>query len=145
MATPFIPLTETFFVAPQITAEDLDAARASGVSLIINNRPDHEEPGQPLGATIEAAAKALGLDYVAVPVGAAGISERDLDAFDEAIAATSGAVLAYCRSGTRSTILRAMARARAGTPIDALIQEAANAGYNLEGHRPLLEAARSND
>ncbi|MEM6413805.1 MAG: TIGR01244 family sulfur transferase [Pseudomonadota bacterium] len=144
MTTSFISITDSFFVAPQITVEDVGVAKANGITLIINNRPDHEEPGQPLGADIEAAAKEAGVSYVSVPVGPAGVSERDLDVFDAAVSETNGKILAFCRSGTRSTILRAMAKARNGDDISALISEAAAAGYNLEGHRALLEAA-SND
>ena len=109
---------------------------------VINNRPDGEELGQPKGADIEAAAKALGLSYVSIPVGPMGVSPAHLDAFDAAAAANRGGVLAYCRSGTRSTIVRALSEARAGRPVDAIISEAAQAGYNIAGQRAALEAAR---
>ena len=141
MSEDFTPLADGFYVSPQITAEDVAAAKAAGVTLIINNRPDDEEPGQPSGASIKAAAEAAGIAYVAIPVGPAGVSPADLDAFDAAVGATEGAVLGYCRSGTRSTIVRALARARAGEDVDALIREAAEAGYNIAGQRPMLEAA----
>lgn len=132
MSPIFRPLAENFFVAPQIAPEDLRAAAAQGVTLVINNRPDGEEPGQPAGADIEAAAKAAGLAYVAIPIRAADqIVPADLDAFDAALSNNDGAVLAFCRSGARSTVLRAYARARAGEPAEAIIAEAAAAGYDL--------------
>ena len=133
-------VTETFSVAPQISVADVAGAAARGVKLIINNRPDGEMIGQPTSAEIEAAAKAAGVSYVFIPVDQRGISEAHLDAFDKAMAEAGGDVLAYCRSGTRSITLRSYAAARGGMPADAIIAEAAEAGYDLEGHRPALEA-----
>lgn len=140
MAQPFIPLGDGFFVAPQITPDDVAMAKALGVTLIINNRPDKEEPGQPDGEAIEAAARAAGIAYLAIPVSGMGIGPSHLDAFDEAVAKNDGPILAYCRSGTRSTVLRAYARARAGAPVNEIIDEAADAGYNIAGQRRALEA-----
>lgn len=142
MTDNFIPLAPTFWVSPQIAADDLAAAKALGVTLVINNRPDGEEFGQPNGAEIETAAKALGLTYVSIPVGPMGVSAADLDAFDAALAANKGGVLAFCRSGTRSTIVRALSEARGGRPVEEIIGEAAEAGYNIAGQRRTLEAMR---
>ncbi|MDZ7628940.1 MAG: TIGR01244 family sulfur transferase [Parvularculaceae bacterium] len=142
MSADFIPLAPNFWVAPQISVDDLDAAKALGVSLVINNRPDGEEFGQPNGAEIEKGAIALGLTYVSIPVGPMGVSPADLDAFDAALSSNRGGVLAFCRSGTRSTIVRAFAEARRGRPVDEVIGEAAEAGYNIAGQRRMLEAAR---
>ncbi len=140
MAQTFIQLGEGFFVAPQITPDDVAIAKALGVTLIINNRPDNEEAGQPGGAAIEAAARAAGIAYIAIPVAGMGIGPTQLDAFGEAVAKNDGPILAYCRSGTRSTVLRAYARARAGDPVNQIIDEAAEAGYNIAGQRRALEA-----
>jgi len=138
MPDRFIPLAERFWVAPQITAEDVAAAKAMGVTLILNNRPDGEEPGQPTGAEIAAAAEAAGVAYAEVPVDRTGLTPAHLDAFDEHVGRAEGGVLAYCRSGARSTTLRAYARARAGADPDALVEEAAKAGYDLAPHKPAL-------
>ena len=140
MTAKFIALADGFFVSPQITPEDVETAKARGVTLIINNRPDREEPGQPKGEDIEAAAKAAGISYVAIPVSGLGIGPAQLDAFDAALAGRDGGVLAFCRSGTRSTVLRAYARARAGDGADDIIDEAADAGYNIAGQKGALVA-----
>lgn len=134
------PIAESFFVSPQIGPADIAEAKALGVRLIINNRPDGEELGQPKGAEIEAAARAAGISYVAIPVRGMGIGPAELDAFDKAVAENGGPVLAFCRSGTRSTVLRAYARARAGDPVDDIIREAAEAGYNIGGQKSALIA-----
>ncbi len=149
MNDSFVPLEEGFWTAPQITPDDIAAVNALGVTLIINNRPDGEAIGQPRGADIEKAAMAAGLSYVAIPVRPAGVGDRHLDAFDAAVADNPGGVLAFCRSGTRSTTVWALAKARAGAPADEIIREASDAGYNLSGIasrlHTLSEAARSAD
>lgn len=143
MNPKFRTISETFFVAPQIVPGDLKDAAAMGVSLIMNNRPDGEEPGQPTTAEMRQAAEALGLAYVAIPItGVPSIRPADIDAFDAAIAGAGGAVLAHCKSGTRSTVLRALARARAGAEVGAILEEAAEAGYDLSGLAVHLAAQR---
>ena len=143
MSSKFRRLAEGFWVASQIGPAELKDVAALGVAVVINNRPDHEEPGQPTGAEIEDAARKAGLAYVEIPVESMNIAEAQLDALQAMIASAKGPLLAYCRTGTRSTVLRAMALARAGAPIDALISEAAQAGYDLEGLRSRLEAMSS--
>lgn len=136
----FTPLAGDFYVSPQIRPADIAEAKALGVTLIINNRPDGEELGQPKGAEIEAAARAAGISYVAIPVSGMSIGSSQIDALDKAVAGNDGPVLAFCRSGTRSTVLRAYARARAGDPVDDIIREAAGAGYNIAGQKAALIA-----
>lgn len=143
MTGKFTALSKAFSVAPQLTAADIAAARAAGFRLIINNRPDGEEPGQPAGAEIAAAAEAAGLAYAEIPVGPSGLSEAHLDAFDEAVAAADGPVVAYCRSGTRSAFLRAVAKVRAGAPVEAVISEARDAGYDFSAQLPAFQAFAS--
>ena len=137
---PIRPLNDRFAVAPQIAPGDLPAIAAAGYVGIINNRPDGEEAGQPAGADIRAAAEAAGLAYAEVPVTQAGFSPPQLDAMAAAIVAADGPVLAYCRSGTRSCNLWALAAAREGREPDLLVGQAADAGYDLGGIRPMLNA-----
>lgn len=136
----FRRIDDTILVSPQIEPDDLAAAAARGITTIINNRPDDEEPGQPTGATIAAAALAEGLDYTAIPVTHAGFSHPQIDAMVAALEAAEGTVLAYCRSGTRSCFLWALARAKIGDHPDELAEKAAAAGYDLRPIRPMLDA-----
>jgi uncharacterized protein (TIGR01244 family) len=136
----FRPLSADYSVAPQISIEDVAAAKAAGFAMIVNNRPDGEEPAAPQGGDIAGAAAAEGLAYAAIPVGHAGFSHPQLDALDAVLAGATGPVLAYCRSGTRSTHLWALARARAGEDVEAICAAAAGAGYDLGGLRPMLDA-----
>jgi len=129
--TPFRQVTDQFSTSPQISEADVAAAAAQGFVLIINNRPDGEDPAQPTGAVIEAAARSAGLDYVAIPVRGGPTSEQ-VAAVREAIDQADGPVLAYCRSGTRSIVTWAIGQAQAGAlEPDTLIALGAQAGYDL--------------
>lgn len=136
----FRRIDDSISVAPQITPDQIAAAKADGVTMIINNRPDDEEAGQTNGAEIAAAAEAAGVAYRAIPVTHAGFSANQLDEMNAALDAAGGQVLAYCRSGTRSTYLWALARAQRGDSPDMLAGKAADAGYDLSSIRPMLDA-----
>ena len=136
----FRPLTDHYSVAPQIDLEDVAAAKASGFALVVNNRPDGEDSAAPQGDAIAHACAAEGLAYAAIPIGHAGFSHAQIDALDKLLAAATGPILAYCRSGTRSTHLWALARVRAGDDVETIVAAAAKAGYDLTGLRPMLDA-----
>ncbi|MBU7580561.1 MAG: TIGR01244 family phosphatase [Porphyrobacter sp.] len=135
----FRRLSATMLASPQITAEDVAAAKAAGVPLIVNNRPDREDPFAPQGAEIAEAAAAAGLAYTAIPIGHAGFSEPQVDAMIAALEQAQGPVLAYCRSGTRSTLLWALAQAKRGVSPDAIAEAAAQAGYDIGPVRPMVD------
>lgn len=132
----FRRLDDAIFVAVrQIVPAEIPGLAAHGIRLIVNNRPDDEEPGQPTSAEIEAAARAAGLDYRHIPLAGAFPAER-VAAMAEALG--QGPVLAFCRSGTRSTWLWALARASLGADPQSLVDRAAQAGYDLRPLAPHL-------
>ena len=135
----FRQLSENFWASPQIGLDDVAEAKARGFVSIVNNRPEGESDDQTSGAEIEAAAKAAGLAYVAIPVTHAGFSEGQVKAMAEALQGAGGSVLAYCRSGTRSTLLWALAEASQGADPDKLAAHAAEAGYDIGPVRALLD------
>ena len=135
----FRTLTDDIFVAPQIDTQAVAAAAALGITLIINNRPEDESHDQTPGAEIESAARAEGINYVAIPVGHSGFSQPQVDAMAQALESAEGKILAYCRSGTRSTLLWALAQAKAGADPETLGEIAGQAGYDLSPIRPLLD------
>jgi uncharacterized protein (TIGR01244 family) len=138
----FRPLNDLIFVAPQIGVEDVAAAKNAGVTLIINNRPEDESADQTPGAEIEAASRAAGIDYVAIPVTHAGFAEWQVTTMADALANAKGKVLAYCRSGTRSTLLWALARASKGDHPAVLSEQAADAGYDLGPVAAMMDMVR---
>lgn len=134
-------LIDGLAVAPQIDVADIATLAREGVRGIINNRPDGEGPGQPTSAELGAAAAAAGLAYRHIPVTGATPGDAAVLAFGQALAEMRRPVLAFCRSGTRSTTLWALASARAGQPVDEILARALAAGYDLAGLRPRLVAA----
>ena len=88
---------------------------------------------------IEAAARAAGMNYIAIPITHAGFSAPQVAAMAAALAGAERPVLAYCRSGTRSTLLWALAEAQRGASPEALSVAAAAAGYDLAPIAPLLD------
>lgn len=136
----FRQLSDTVLASPQIMPSDLGAAASMGVTLVINNRPDGEAPDQPAGADIEQAARTAGLDYLAIPIGQAGFALPQVQAMQHALAAADGKVLAFCRSGTRSTFLWALAQAHSGASPDAIAEAASAAGYDVSPITPMLQA-----
>ncbi len=131
-------LDETTFVDGQIGPDEIAGLKTLGVTMVINNRPDGEDAGQPTSDEIEAAARAAGLDYRHVPI-ARGMGPSDVEAMREAIRATGdGKLLAFCRSGNRSTLAWAIARNEDGTPRDELQRCAEGAGFSLDAVAHLL-------
>lgn len=139
----FRKLTDSIHASPQITIDDVAEAAAMGVKLIINNRPEGESDDQVPGPDIEAAARVAGIDYVAIPVTHAGFSEPQVVAMAKALDGAQGPVLAYCRSGTRSTLLWALSEASQGGDPDALTNMAAKAGYDVSPVRPLMDMLKA--
>ena len=137
--TAFLPLTPKIAVAAQLSPHDVAVAAAQGFGHIVNNRPDGEVQGQPTGAEIEAAAHAAGMGYTAIPVDHTGFSAEQIAAMSACLVAPKP-ILAYCRSGTRSTMLWALAAASRGTPPQEIVATAAAQGYDVT---TLLPAMRS--
>jgi len=134
----FKQLDAKTFVAGQIGAADLAEAKASGVTLIVNNRPDGEDAGQPTSDEIEAAARAAGIDYRHVPIDR-GMGPTHIEAMREAMhAAAGGKLLAYCRSGMRSTLAWAVACREEGVPRAEVEEKARAAGFSLAAVDHLL-------
>jgi uncharacterized protein (TIGR01244 family) len=106
MSLPVQAVTPEFYVAPQLAPADMAAAAAMGFKTVINNRPDFEGGAdQPAHAAMQAAAQAAGLAYVFLPVVAGAITAEEVASMKQSLADVEKPVLAYCRSGARSTQL----------------------------------------
>jgi uncharacterized protein (TIGR01244 family) len=117
-------------VAPQISPDDMPAIKAAGFTTVINNRPDGESPDQPSSDTMKAAAEAAGLSYHFIPLGREGVSAQMVDDERAVLEGSDGPVLAFCRSGTRSTTLWALTQA-GKMPAQEIVAQAAHAGYEM--------------
>lgn len=136
----FRTIDSRFLASPQIAVEDVARAKEVGVTFIVNNRPDGEEPSEPQSADIEAAATAAGLGYAYIPVTHSGFSGAQIDALEPVLADENASVLAYCRSGTRSTFLWALTRAKLGDSPEDVTAKAAQGGYDVSPIRPMMDA-----
>jgi uncharacterized protein (TIGR01244 family) len=132
-------ITPDYAVSPQIDPEDMPAIAAAGYRVVIDNRPDAEIPPSHHAARMRAAAEAAGLTFVDNPVVGGQMTMRNVEAQGAAIAEAGGPVLAYCASGTRSSVVWALSQAGA-RPTDELIGLPARFGYQLEGLRLQIEA-----
>jgi uncharacterized protein (TIGR01244 family) len=105
-ALPLRPVADDVFVAPQLNPESMSEAARAGIRSVINNRPDFEHgPNQPTSAQIEAAARAAGLEYRFLPVNGTYQSPQEIAAFAALLRELPRPILAFCRSGARSTRL----------------------------------------
>ena len=135
----FKRLSERVWVGPQVSLDDLDRASVQGIGRVVCNRPDGEDAGQPTAEVIAAAAEARGMDFLAIPITHAGFGEAQIAALAETLTRDDEVVLAYCRSGTRSTLLWALAEASRGRDPDELAEAARNAGYDVSPVRPAMD------
>jgi sulfide:quinone oxidoreductase len=132
-------LTDKLSVSSQLALPDLGAAVDQGIRSIINNRPDGEAPDQPSSAEIEAAASELGLGYRHIPVVPGQFRDEDVASFDRASAELQAPLLAFCRTGVRSTTLWALSAAARVESSD-LLSKAGAAGHDLNALKPRLDA-----
>ena len=131
-------LDDNTLVSGQIGPEQVRELSGQGVTMIVNNRPDGEDPGQPLSAEIEAAAKEAGIDYRFLPI-RRGPGPSEVEEMQEAMRECGdGKLLAFCRSGARSTFAWALARREEGVEAEELERRAADAGVSLSPIAHLL-------
>ena len=117
-------------VSGQIQPREVAGLKDEGVTMIVCNRPDGEDPGQPTAAEIERCAEEAGIEFRQIPI-IRGIGPSDSEAMRQALEQTEGKVLAYCRSGTRSALVWAIARREQGASIEELQRAAGQAGVDL--------------
>jgi sulfide:quinone oxidoreductase len=134
-------LTDDLFVSAQVEPADIPLLAAQGIRAIICNRPDGEAPGQPNAKAVEEAAAARGIKVVYQPVVASAIGDADVTAFDTALEELPKPVMAYCRTGTRCTVLWSLSQA-GKLPTEEILQKAMRAGYDMSPIVPRLEMAR---
>src|SRR5690349_7129226 len=123
-------LDDRVMVSGQVAPHEVAALAEQGVTVLVNNRPDGEEPGQPLAGDIEEAAAAAGIAYRHVPI-IRGIGPADVESMQEAMRASEGGkLLAFCRSGTRSALALGLAKREVGASADEVHRCLADAGFD---------------
>jgi len=124
-------LNEYLSVAGQLLPADVASIAEQGYKTLICNRPDGESRDQPEFESIRQNAEKAGLSVIFMPVLSSGPSEQNISEFSEALDTASSPVLAYCRTGTRCTILWALTQGVKGMPVEEIVSTAANAGYDV--------------
>jgi len=132
------PLSPAYAVSPQIGVEHIPAIAAAGYRTILCNRPDAEVPAPLQAAAIQAATEAAGLRFVLNPVTHQTLNMDMVALQNAAMAASDGPVLAYCASGTRSSIVWSLGQA-GKMATDDIIAATTRAGYDLQGMRGQLD------
>lgn len=132
------PLSATVSTLPRaVTTGDIQSFADAGYTRVINNRPDEEVGPEANGAAIEAACKAAGIDYVALPLRPGSLTPELVKGFADAVS-DGQSVIAYCRTGNRSATLWALSQA-GSRPAEDIIDAARAAGYDLSGVLPLIQ------
>ena len=127
-------LDDKVMVSSQVAPHEVAGLAEQGVTMLVNNRPDGEEPGQPLAGDIEQAAVAAGIGYRFVPI-IRGIGPADVEEMQTALREIGdGKLLAFCRSGTRSALAVALAKREEGASSDEVIAQLNLAGFD---HSPI--------
>ena len=123
-------LDDKTLVSGQVAPHEVAGLAEQGITMLVNNRPDGEDDGQPLAGDIEDAAAAAGIAYRHIPI-IRGIGPSDIEAMQEAMRETGdGKLLAFCRSGTRSALTWALAKRADGAAAEDVMSRVSAAGFD---------------
>ena len=132
------PISPRYAVSAQISVDDVPAIAKAGIVTVICNRPDSEVPVQQQAAAIRAAVEAAGLRFEVLELTMQTMTPQNIASQHAMVAESAGPVLAYCRSGTRCSIVWALAQA-GNMETDEILSTTASAGYPLADLRPTLD------
>lgn len=97
--------------AGQLTVDEIKALADQGVKTFVCNRPDDEEQGQPKAKALQQAAEQMGVKFFMLPL-ATGTppSQALLQQYAEIYKQAPKPLIAFCRSGRRSSVIHNSAR-----------------------------------
>lgn len=130
-------ITPAYAVSPQITAEDVTAIAEAGFTLVICNRPDAEVTPDLYMDEIGTALAAAGIRFETLPLTQETMTLDNAARHRALIESAEGPVLAYCRTGTRCSVVWALGQASDVAP-DEILTQTGQAGYQLDHLRPIL-------
>jgi len=136
-------VTDQFSVSAQITTDDIASLADRGIRSIICNRPDGEAADQPNVTEIESAAAEAGIALAYLPIISGEFNPADISDFHAALQRLPSPVHAYCRTGTRSITLWALAQSRAGMANSELLAIAGAQGYDLSSALAVTQGSDS--
>ncbi len=119
-------------VSEQISPNQMTELKHAGFRSIICNRPDGEGADQPLFAEISRAAQELDIEAHYLPAESGKVSDAQAVAFGQLLAELPKPVLAYCRTGMRSTTMWALSQS-SQQPLPQIVDAAKKAGFDMKG------------
>ena len=138
-------LADNLYIAPQLTEADVREAAKLGIQTVICNRPDGEEENQPSFKQVESWLEAAGIrEHHHQPVVAPSINAADVAAFQNLLKSVPQPVLAYCRTGTRCSLLWGYHQVQNGASVAEVVAAAQQAGVNLSNFEARLQDAQQN-
>lgn len=123
-------LNQDIFIADQIILSDLEQFYHLGIKTVINNRPD-KEINSPLSVEVAQRSKELGLNYYYLPIIPGEYLIENITALTAIVATLNSPMVAYCRSGNRSTNLWGLSQKKL-LGVEEVIKKAKNIGFNIE-------------
>jgi len=133
MSASLVGIDDRVAISGQLQPEDMKEIAAAGFVAVVNNRPDGEAAfGQPRTADLKKAAHAAGLVFLDLPFSGPRASPDQVRAFADLLAERPGRVVAYCKSGMRSSLLWGAAAIAGGRSLEDVLRAALRAGQNLE-------------
>lgn len=134
-------IADYLYVSKQLDERIAKRAAQYEIKTVICNRPDGEEEGQPSFETVKEWLNKYGIENVIyMPVVMNDIDDNALEEFKQAVAKSPAPILAYCRTGTRSSMMWALNQVKRGVEVNSVIKAAELANINLEPLREKLEA-----
>ncbi len=148
MPPALVALDDRVAVCGQLRPDDMAGIAAAGYVAVVNNRPDGESVfGQPPTAALRRAAEAAGLSFLDLPFSGPRATPEQVRAFADLLAARPGRVVAFCKSGMRSSLLWGAAAIAAGRSLDDVLDATGRAGQDLaavgQAMADLAQAARA--
>ena len=138
-------LSADFFAGPQLVPEHMALIAEKGIKVVINNRPDGEQPDQPSAEQMKAAAEEAGITYYYLPVTGQTLNAEAVKKTKEILDKQEGPVLAHCASGTRSSILWGLVQiCEEGQSVDDVCRHLQERGVDPSNARPLMEMVAAN-
>lgn len=131
-------ITPRYFVSPQISVEDVPAIAAAGFRTVICNRPDAEVPPSHRADALKQAVEAAGMAFHVLELTHQTMTPDKVAQQRALSESCEGPVLAYCASGTRCSVVWALAHVQ-DEGVDAVLEHTLRAGYQLDGLRPALK------
>jgi sulfide:quinone oxidoreductase len=123
-------IIDDYVVSEQITVDDIQTIKEAGFKTIFCNRPDNEEINQITVKSIQDEATNNGINFIHQPVIGGQLTKKDIEDFTHHFNNAEKPIFAYCRTGTRCSMLWALSESEVRSK-DEILKLTSDAGYDL--------------